>query len=121
MTQAYRSAIDILMQGEVDFRQIAIELAKTDPDLFVRLAEQPRAEPWLKEIIGFVREQKYVESIRTLRTHTRFGLKEAKDVIDNLRERLGFQGWNSAPWEPNRNLDREQEVMLASLLRAAGR
>lgn len=119
--ESYKQVIDLLAQGDVDYRAIAIELAREYPDLFVKLAKVRQVTAWEREVIDFVRQEKYVESIRTLRTHTRYGLKEAKDIVDNLRERMGFKGWNGTGWVPNRNLDKDQQITLGDLLRAAGK
>lgn len=117
----YKQVIELLANGDLDWREISIQLAKEHPDLFVKYASIRVVPAWMRDVIAFVREEKYVDSIKLLRTQTRYGLKEAKDVIDNLRDRMGYQGWNGSHFEPNRNLTADQQVILGDLLRAAGK
>lgn len=115
----YKKVIMLLTDGEVDYRTIALELAKEHPDLFVKYASAREVLEWEREVIALVRQEKYVESIRTLRNNAGYGLKEAKDIVDNLRERMGFRGWNGTGWIPNRIVDKDQLATLDDLIRAS--
>ena len=87
MDQAYAAAIDMLMNGNLDFRKVAIELAKRDPGLFATIAagDKPKFnfDGWalsIRELL-FVFNKK-VEAIKMIRCEASLGLKEAKDVAD---------------------------------------
>lgn len=100
---AYKAAIELLLNGNVDYRDIVIKLAKQQPSLFIALAappEAPKSEPyeWIagkailkseltsrhSDIINLLRGNQKVSAIKALRELYGVGLKEAKDVIDNL-------------------------------------
>jgi len=91
MNNHYAQAIDILMGKEVDFRSMCIELAKQNPELFCTLAEKTaptnNSNAWHVEAIAHVRGGNIVSAIKLCREKTGFGLKEAKDVMDAVRNR----------------------------------
>ena len=90
MNEHYAQAIDILMGKEVDFRAMCIELAKQNPELFCSLAAgaaPSKDNAWHKEAIAQIRNNHLVTAIKLCREKTGFGLKEAKDVIDAIRNR----------------------------------
>jgi hypothetical protein len=93
MNNHYAQAIDILMGKEVDFRSMCIELAKQNPELFCSLAEKTapvnNSNAWHVEAIAHVRGGNIVSAIKLCREKTGFGLKEAKDVMDAVRNREG--------------------------------
>jgi hypothetical protein len=91
----YKAVIDILMTHPVDFRQVAINLAKSYPGIFIEMmpAEQAGAEPvmaesveppkaWQLDIIKLLKSNEPAAAIRLLRQEIGCGLKDAKDVID---------------------------------------
>jgi ribosomal protein L7/L12 len=93
MNAHYAKAIDLLMGGKVDFKTLAIELAKQNPELFCTLAvpavQAVTDDAWKPDAIRFIRQGNLVSSIKLVREKTGFGLKEAKDVVDALRTRDG--------------------------------
>ena len=95
MNAHYAKAIDLLMGGKVDFKTLAIELAKQNPELFCTLAvpavQTVTDDAWKPDAIRFIRQGNLVSSIKLVREKTGFGLKEAKDVVDALRTRAGDQ------------------------------
>lgn len=130
MNLAYAKAIDLLVDGGVDYKSIAVNLAKLNPELFVQLAQgKGIIESWCSKVIDFIKEAKYVDAkyvdaIKLIRTETGFGLKEAKDVADVLRSHMvkahmieePFPSWAS----PNPVLSNSQRAVLGKLLTAAG-
>lgn len=91
----YAEVIELLNSGNVDYRRIAIELAKTSPSTFLRLHNLGQPKPAVKELLSMqvirsIRNDMFnnalVSAIKTLREATRndphgLGLKEARDVI----------------------------------------
>lgn len=125
MNLAYAKAIDLLVDGGIDYKSIAVNLAKLNPELFVQLAEgKGIIESWCSKVIDFIKEAKYVDAIKLIRTETDFGLKEAKDVADVTRNHMvkanileeTFPTWAT----PNPVLSNNQRVILGKLLTAAG-
>ncbi len=89
MDHNYAEAIELLMNGNVDLRQIAINLAKNDPVLFIQMVRGPKGSrfgAWQTEVRDMIfRGNKMVDAIKLTRARTGMGLKEAKDVVDALR------------------------------------
>lgn len=48
-------------------------------------ASIPAIDPMLAEIVALLRQNRKIEAIKVYREHMSVGLKEAKDVIDNMR------------------------------------
>ncbi|NDE17381.1 hypothetical protein EBZ80_20865 [bacterium] len=101
----YKAVIDILMTHDIDFRQVAINLAKSYPGIFIemlpagtRQAESVIAEraesatAWQLEIIKSLKGNDPVDALRILRQEIGCCLKEAKDVIDLVRVELYNDG-----------------------------
>lgn len=92
MREAYSKAIDILMGGDVDYKAIAITLAKTCPEVFVEIASKRSAfcqpddllEHFNNEIRSMMHKNQKVDAIRYCRTQTGMGLKEAKDYCEDI-------------------------------------
>lgn len=99
---AYAQAITILMSDEVNFRALGIKLAQTHPALFVSLSgvpaekPEPMPEQWIIDTINYL-PQNLVNAIKCVRHATGLGLKEAKDVVDNVAQRLGIRDRDYAP------------------------
>lgn len=78
--QAYQKAIELLT-GDIDYKAVAINLAKADPHLFIECVEQTTSE-----LAAYVREN-YVEGnkwcvIKYVRSQTGWGKKEAKSFCE---------------------------------------
>jgi hypothetical protein len=122
---AYKEVIDILMSpGEFDYKRIAINLAKEHPEIFLQMVQRsaPPVPGWHQEIISLLKTERKVDAIKLLRVETGFGLKEAKDVCDNLGWDLYRKGMmqyhpSSMPCE----LDDRLEDMRQELYRSACR
>ena len=93
MSNSYAAAIETLTNENVDFRRIAIELAKTSPALFLRLHRNEKPVKIMQsiltpaqtvEIISCIRTGIRIGSIKALRMARGLGLKEAKDIIDTV-------------------------------------
>jgi hypothetical protein len=80
---AYKRVIDILMNGQVDTHALTIKLAQCYPEIFLELF--CGAVTWHQTVINLIKTDQFVEAIKTLRKETGYGLKESKDVVDNLR------------------------------------
>jgi hypothetical protein len=91
---AYPNAIEVLMNGNPDFRAIGIALAKTDPELFNRLHQETSFKPvapWIKIAVDHLRAESLVSAIKECRAATGLGLRDAKVVIDHVAYNLGLR------------------------------
>lgn len=91
MSEYYKQAIDVLLSPNVDLRKVSIELAKYDPQLFVKLVNSI-SFTYEKEFIKHIENNKIVEAIKLLRNANGIGLKEAKDIADTVRNTLNDCG-----------------------------
>lgn len=98
--EAYGKAIDLLMAGKIDYKSVAINLAKRAPKVFVALSgHAAEAQPevtWhdvlveaYNRIVTAIEPQlisgNIVGAIKALRELTGWGLKESKDFVDRHR------------------------------------
>ena len=99
LSNEYGDAIRVLMAEDIDYRQLAIEVAVAAPGLFLKVAkslptkaaghesfqvedtEQTKIDKYL---ISLIKANKKIEAIKAYRTMTDLGLKEAKDYVDQL-------------------------------------
>jgi hypothetical protein len=102
MSNAYAEVIDLLNTGAIDYRRIAIELAKTSPSLFLRLHHGAKPNVLSPEVVRNIRSlihsEQLISAIKTLRIATvsptqlhGLGLKEARDIIFAAAGREQFQ------------------------------
>lgn len=92
MINSYHEVIDTLIKGNIDYKQIVIDLAKENPELFLKLTKTHRLMSLdfsqnLKMTVQFARSGATVDAIKCLRIETGLGLKESKDIIER------FQNW----------------------------
>jgi len=81
--------VDVLSKGEYSPQDVCMELAKTDPDLFLQLVEFTNGRhldlpEWVKPMVNEIRHVGFISSIKLLREFTGLGLKEAKETVENL-------------------------------------
>lgn len=63
-------------------------LVKREPSLLLEAAaavQQSVPEAWMIEVIKSIQKNEYVSAIKQVRQSTGMGLKEAKDVVDSLK------------------------------------
>lgn len=73
----------------IDPLAVCAALAKDDPEYFLELAKmQVTSIRSTKEIATFISTYNRIAAIKALRTMTGIGLKEAKDVIAEVRDHL---------------------------------
>lgn len=81
----YARAIDIVTNPETDFRALLIEIAKRHPKAVCEVAV---LSPWEKECLPLIRAEKKIGAIKVCRELTGLPLKEAKDAVEALMERI---------------------------------
>ena len=96
MSTHYSKIIDLIASGEVDYKAIAIKLAKVSPSMFLRLhgAEETKPvrkqllpQPAVRDIRNKINSGNLVSAIKALRESVvgdhriTIGLKEASDII----------------------------------------
>jgi ribosomal protein L7/L12 len=81
----YAEIIDILTSDTVDFKAMCIEIAKSDPKLFLSAVRGDAKWRAIFKSQGKIPAIKqYRESGRDIHGQTHIGLKEAKDYIESL-------------------------------------
>jgi ribosomal protein L7/L12 len=95
--ETLNSLIDILANKKYNAEQMVIDLAKQDPYLFVQLATSTKSietndnvtvSAGALRILQLIVARDHINAIKSVRTHYDLGLKEAKDIADNLRDYL---------------------------------
>ena len=81
----YARAIDIVTNPETDFRGMVIEIAKRHPKAVCEVAT---FVPWEKECLPLIHSEQKIQAIKVCRNLTGLPLKEAKDAVEALMERL---------------------------------
>ncbi len=81
----YARAIDIVTNPETDFRVLVIEIAKRHPKAVCEVAI---FNGWEKECLPLIHADKKIGAIKVCRELTGMPLKEAKDAVETLMERL---------------------------------
>jgi ribosomal protein L7/L12 len=90
---ALRRVIEITTSA-FDAQKIAVALAKEYPEIFVKLHEATTSiQNWHRDVVTAVYQGNPVAAIKLTREKTGLGLKEAKDVIDNLRVFMSQNGY----------------------------
>lgn len=84
----YGCVIDCLTSGQIDLRQIAIDLAKEDPVMFLKLARNGIRPEWAVEVRRQMEGGNKVGAIKALRAAKGLGLKDAKDIVDCVHDDL---------------------------------
>lgn len=90
--QAYKSAIDIIAKGDVDYKDIAIKLAKENPELFCKFvgSSLPLTDPYAFAHDLYYNKYRgnnnyFIAVIKAVREKFGHGLREAKDLVDEVR------------------------------------
>jgi hypothetical protein len=99
MEEAYGRVIDLLMSGSVNHQSISVALAKSNPEAFLAIRDHvssPAGSPVLlamnREAMEMIRNGRFVDSVRFIRSQTGWGLKEAKDYCDGLKDTSSAEG-----------------------------
>lgn len=77
----HKKVIEILAREEIDYMEIAIQVAINFPSIFLKYHKNKSIEPIYLKVL---REGKYIGAIKEYRAQTGAGLKQAKDAIDEL-------------------------------------
>ncbi len=94
--EIYSKVIDLLLSGELDYKKIAIELAKREPAIFLEILT-PTRERMLpnktsqtkrmlpnktsQTIAAYIKSNQLISAIKELRNVKGLDLKTAKDII----------------------------------------
>lgn len=80
----YKQAIEAVSSENVDWRQVAIEVAKMQPATFNEAVK--RTKPWIGECKALRDgpDTSKVDAIKLWRSMTGDGLKEAKEAVEAL-------------------------------------
>lgn len=92
MQEAYSRVIDLIAEDAIDYRAIGLALAKTQPAIFLAIHDAVSGigdnAKMDQEMAALIKQEKFVEAVKHCRTVKGWGLKEAKDYADALRDRL---------------------------------
>ena len=93
----YADVIDIITTIEPnDYKKLVVIIAKSNPSVLIKACKrlgivykdtdcQYENEPWFKEVIALLRQNKIVYAVKEIREKTGKGLKESKDMMDKIR------------------------------------
>ena len=88
----YQDAIKILQdvaEGKRDALGLLFTLARIDPDALIRAANAIDAPAWAIEALDALRSGMKIECIKIIRMNRGLGLKEAKDIADEIGQMNG--------------------------------
>lgn len=108
--KAYQQVIDILVADTIDYKNIAIQLAKFNPELFLRFHGKTTVKDWMREVIQYMKDGEKASAIKTLRANEGIGLREAKDICDNLQNYLSEAGYCQYYYNPSTLYDRNKII-----------
>lgn len=83
----YARAIAIVTDPKTDFRALLIEIAKRHPKAVCEVTMT--LEGWEKECLPLIYDEKKIGAIKVCRALTGMPLKDAKDAVEALMNRLG--------------------------------
>lgn len=90
MSDIYHQIIDNIISPKFPLSEIAIEIAKTEPTVFMEaIASLALNVPWRKEIESLLAVGLKIEAIKLWRGKTGTSLKDAKDAVDAVAQGLG--------------------------------
>jgi ribosomal protein L7/L12 len=93
MRKAYSQVIELIAANMVDYKRVALELAKVCPAAFIALSgnvsvsEYDKLNECERKILGLIQSDKFILAIKTHREQTGSGLKESKDFCDDLKRK----------------------------------
>ena len=88
----YQEAIKILQdvaEGKREALGMLFTLARVDPNALIRAANVIDAPAWAIEALDALRRGMKIECIKIIRMNRGLGLKEAKDIADEIGEMRG--------------------------------
>jgi len=88
MNQVYARVIEVLANGNIDLRQIGLELAKAHPLVFLEIASRTARPEWAVKVRHEMATGNKIMAIKLLRAAKNLGLKDAKDIVDCMHEDL---------------------------------
>lgn len=86
----YPAVIEALMNGELNYRSVVIEIAKKHPKIVLAAIKDLSQLPWMKDIDELLRQDRKIDAIKLWRSEEGIGLKEAKDAVEARQEKLGL-------------------------------
>ena len=84
----YAMIIDIIANDGYNPKEIAVELAKINPTLFLRLVKRSYSIDKYREVATLMVNNQKVNAIKQLRDIEPLSLKEAKDIVDNVQDAI---------------------------------
>ena len=88
----YQNAIKILQdvaEGKRDALGLLFTLARIDPDALIRAANAIDSPAWAIEALDALRRGMKIEAIKLIRMNRGLGLKESKDIADDIGQMSG--------------------------------
>lgn len=70
--------------------EVLLEVCSRDPELLLAILRDISKPEWEAEVIEFLRAQQKINAIKLWRNKTGVGLKDAKDAVEELQQRLGL-------------------------------
>jgi hypothetical protein len=79
----YKRVIEILMNEEIDYKRVVVELAKCEPEVFLRVVDRAPV-PWMEKAVEDIKNGMLIEAIKDARNQADLPLKEAKDLMEKV-------------------------------------
>jgi ribosomal protein L7/L12 len=84
MRNYYAEAMEIITDNNLDWRAVVIEIAKKNPSLIVKATDKQN-NSLVSEVRLLLRANRKINAIKRWRQATGLGLKEAKEVVENIK------------------------------------
>lgn len=86
----YKQVVNILWRDEYNHDDVLEIIAREFPDVFIQavMMSQAPGEVWKRKAEYFIEQGQKISAIRTVREGTDWGLREAKDWVDNRQAEM---------------------------------
>jgi len=78
------------------------------------LSPEPKPLQWIADTINYLNDDNPISAIQLVRASTTLSIKEAKDVVDNVRLALD---WPNRVWKPNKMTTDDQRNACRALMK----
>jgi ribosomal protein L7/L12 len=90
----YKKAMEIIADGDIDYRVVCMRLAAENPKLFVKYAKKRTEKDVMDEEISSMllsgKRGVIVDAVKLVREKLGIGLKEASDYVKALQQEIQY-------------------------------
>jgi len=88
LNEQLQTVIDIVSSEQVNYKEIALNLAKKYPDIFILCAGISTLSTEEQKMLPIIKEGNLVMAIREYRSQTGKGLKESKETVEAMERKF---------------------------------